>query len=124
MESIPIRCAKCGNETAVVAGEGHTGILKCDCGATTTITGRPFDLLDRLKKMIPELINQWKAEKQRSGETGLDDALHEAAKKVALELLETDPDLKFALREGVEAALRQAFRSGSGHGSMDSGEEE
>lgn len=110
MESIPIKCSKCGKEATITAGEGHTGIFKCECGATTTIKGRPFDILAELQKMIPALIDQWKTDKQQGVATGLDAALHEESKKIALRLLATDRDLKSALEEFVEGSLRQAFR--------------
>lgn len=110
MESIPIKCSKCGKVTSVTAGEGHTGILKCDCGATTTIKGKPFDLLADLQKMIPELISQWKTEKRKGIESGLDEALHETAKEMAMQLLRDNPDFKAAMFDFVYDSLKQAFR--------------
>jgi hypothetical protein len=109
MENVPIKCPKCGKESVITAGEGHTGILKCDCGATISLKGRPLDFLAELKKIIPDLITQWKAEKRPGVESGLDQAIHESSKKIAMELLETDPDLKSALRQFVEDSLKQAF---------------
>lgn len=109
METVPIKCPKCGKEAVITAGDGHTGILKCDCGATTTLKGKPLDILNEIKNLVPQLIEQWKAEKRPGVGTGIDQALHDASRKAALEILETNPELKSALYLFVEGSIRQSF---------------
>lgn len=113
MKKTEIACIGCGKMLPVTCGEGHTGIVKCDCGATTTIKGEPGPILEELNKLlaqIPAVLRQFKDSRRKGFETGIDDALHEASRELAIEILKEDQELRDALKENVREALEDGFR--------------
>lgn len=112
MKKIEITCGGCGKVISVTTGEGHTGIAKCDCGATTYVKGDLGDIMEqvtRIMEKLPAILGELKQSKRKGFETGLDEALHQVAKDVSIELLQEDPELRAAIKEQVRAALESAF---------------
>lgn len=52
MKKTDIKCAGCGKVIPVTTGEGHTGVAKCDCGATTYVTGEAGPSLEYLNELL------------------------------------------------------------------------
>lgn len=115
MKETMVVCAGCGKKLSVTCGEGHTGIVKCDCGVTTTVKGNPGAVLDeinRLLEKVPALIQQLRDSKRKGFETGVDEAIHEAARQATISLLKEDPRLRDDLKELVRIILEEWFRGG------------
>lgn len=111
MKSTEIICAGCGKRIPVTTGEGHTGIVKCECGAETTVQGEPGAVLDRLNDLLGKvapLIKEFTQAKRKGFQTGIDEGIHEVAREVAKELLANDPEFK----EAMKAQIRQSLEAG------------
>lgn len=112
MKKIDIKCAGCGKVIPVTTGEGHTGIAKCDCGATTYVQGEPGAVLEQLNELVakvPALLRQFRDSRRKGFETGIDDALHEISHELATEILKEDQELRESLKEQVRAALEDGL---------------
>lgn len=110
-----IKCAGCGKKIPVTTGEGHTGVAKCDCGATTYVQGEPGQILEQLNELLvkaPALLQQFKDSRRKGFETGLDQAIHDASHELAMEILREDPDIRGALRDLVRASLEEGISGG------------
>jgi hypothetical protein len=108
VKRVDIKCAGCGKVIPVTTGEGHTGIAKCDCGATTYVQGEPGAVLEQLNELllkVPAILQQFKQSRRKGFETGLDDALHEVSRELSIEILKEDHELREALKERVRESL-------------------
>jgi hypothetical protein len=113
MKKADIKCAGCGKVIPVTTGEGHTGIAKCDCGATTYVTGEPGAVLEQLNEVlgkIPAILKEFKQSRRKGFDTGLDDALHAVSMDLATEILKEDHEL----REALKGRVRESLESGLG----------
>ncbi len=126
MEPTEINCAGCGKKVPVTTGEGHTGIVKCDCGVTTTVQGEPGDRLDQINRMLPQfvaLIKEFKATGLKGPDTGVREGIHIAARDMVVEILKEDEDLREAVKAYVRASLEGSMfeqeKGGEGHGDED-----
>lgn len=108
MKKTDIKCAGCGKVISVTTGEGHTGIAKCDCGATTYVTGEPGAVLEQLNELlvkVPAILKEFKESRRKGFETGIDEALHVVSMELTREVLKEDQELREALKNHVRQAL-------------------
>lgn len=108
MKKTEVTCVGCGKKLLVTCGEGHTGIVKCECGATTTVQGEAGPILEQLNKLlekVPAILTQLKESRRKGFETGMDDALHEVVMSLSRDILKEDPELRAALRDRIREAL-------------------
>lgn len=114
-----IKCAGCGKQIPVTTGEGHTGIAKCDCGATTYVQGDPGPILEQLNGLltkVPALLQSFKDSRRKGFETGLDEALHDVSRELAVEILKEDQGLRERLKDAVRGALDDGLPRDEGDG--------
>lgn len=112
MKKVEITCIGCGKKHEVVSEEGHTGIVKCDCGATSSVKGDAASIIGEIAPLldkIPAILEKLKQSRRRGFESGIDDALHDTVKELAAEILKEDPSLRGALKESVRRCLDQAL---------------
>lgn len=115
MKTIEITCIGCKKKHSIVAEDGHTGIVKCDCGATTTMQGDAsdaraiFEQIAVLMEKAPALMKEFKAAKRKGFESGIDEGLHVAAREMVLEIIKEDAGLRGALKEFVQTCLEQSL---------------
>lgn len=108
MKRTDIKCGGCGKVIPVTTGEGHTGIAKCDCGATTYVQGEPGAVLEQLNELlgkVPAILKEFKQSRRKGFETGLDEALHEVSRELSIEILKEDKELREALKDHVRGSL-------------------
>lgn len=112
MKTVEITCIGCGKKHSIVSEDGHTGIWKCDCGATTTVKGDASAVLDQVAKMMkeaPALLREFKQARRKGFETGLDEGLHEVCKDMVIEIVKEDKELLESLKAYVRDCLNQAL---------------
>jgi hypothetical protein len=117
MKKIEVTCIGCGKKHEIVSEEGHTGIVKCDCGATTSAKGDVSAIIDAIAKVMekaPALMREMKQSRRKGFETGIDEALHETVKVLAGEILKEDLELREDLKEAVRGCLSQALHPEGG----------
>lgn len=115
MKKIEITCIGCSKKHEIVSEDGHTGIVKCDCGATTTVKGDAgaagaiFEQIAVLMEKAPALMKEFKAAKRKGFESGIDDGLHEVAKAMVIEIVKEDAGLRSSLKEFVQNCLERSL---------------
>ena len=108
MKKADIKCGGCGKVISVTTGDGHTGIAKCDCGATTYVQGEPGAILEQLNEVlgkVPGILKEFKQSRRKGFETGIDDAIHAISMELAMEVLKEDQELRRALKDHVRGSL-------------------
>ncbi len=127
MKPTEITCAGCGKKVPVTTGEGHTGIVKCECGTTTTVQGEPGPVLEEINRMLPKIvgiIKQFKNTGSRGPETGLGEGAHIATRDMVVEVLKEDEELRAALKDYVRSSLEASlFQREKGEGENDGDED-
>lgn len=119
MKKAEVTCIGCGKKLSIVSEEGHTGIVKCECGATTTVegdvgsAGAIFEQISVLMEKAPALLKEFKAAKRLGFESGIDQGLHEVAKNMVLEIVKEDAGLRSALKEFVQGCLERSLHPGN-----------
>lgn len=117
MKTVEITCIGCGKKHSIVSEDGHTGIVKCDCGATATVEGDASAVLDQVAKMMkeaPALLREFKQTRRKGFETGLDEGLHEVCKDMVIEIVKEDTELRESLKDYVRDCLHQALNPQGG----------
>lgn len=115
MKKVEVTCIGCKKKHSIVSEEGHTGIVKCDCGATTTVEGDTgataaiFEQIAVLMEKAPALLKEFKSAKRLGFESGIDQGLHEVAKNMVLEIVKEDAGLQSALKEFVHGCLERSL---------------
>jgi len=120
-QKVNIVCGACGRdhviETDFAPDKNHTFTVLCTCGASTTAQGpvnadKPMDtfkIMNEVLSKLPPIIQEFRQSKLKGVDTGLGDALAEAGKEIALEVLQEDQELRGAIREYIIASLRNSF---------------
>lgn len=117
MKKIEITCIGCGKKHEIVSEDGHTGIVKCDCGATSSVKGDVSAIIDAIAKIMdkaPALLREMKQSRRKGFESGIDEALHDTVKELAAEIMKEDNTLREALKESVRGCLEPALHAGEG----------
>ncbi len=112
MKRIEITCAGCGKKVPVTTGEGHTGVVKCECGVETTVQGEPTPIMKDINRMLPHilgLVREVKDTSRRGVSSGLDDGIHIVTRDLVIELLEEEAELREALKVFVRTSLRNTI---------------
>jgi hypothetical protein len=112
MKKMNIKCPGCGNQVPVTTGEGHTGIVKCDCGATTYVQGEAGPILEQLNELlvkVPAILKEFKQSRRKGFDTGIDDGIHAISMELAMEILKEDQELREALKGHVRKSLEEGL---------------
>ena len=112
MKTVEITCIGCGKKLPVVSEEGHTGIVKCECGATTTVKGDAgaiFEQIAAIMEKAPAILREVKQTKRKGFETGIDEGLHEVARAMVMEIIKEDSEIREGLKEFVHGCLERSL---------------
>lgn len=112
MKKIEITCIGCGKKHDIVSEDGHTGIVKCDCGATSSLKGDASSIIGEIAPLldkIPALLKEFKTAKRKGFESGIDDGLHEVAKAMVIEIVKENSEIREALKEFVNNCLERSL---------------
>lgn len=112
MKKMDFTCSGCGKKSSVTAGEGHTTVVQCPCGAQTTIQGEPGPAMDQLNALLEKaspLIKDLSASKRRGFQSGMDAGIHDEAYEVTRRLLGENDELKEAFLNETLGALRASL---------------
>ncbi len=115
MKKIEITCAGCGKKHEIVSEDGHTGVVKCDCGMTSGIKGDAASILKDLGPLldkIPGILGTLKQSRRRGFDTGIDEGLHEVARELVHEVMKEDSELRESMKETVKDCLERALQGG------------
>ncbi len=118
---VEIICYACGRKTSTAIPQGperHTVVHKCECGSTIQYQSAGKDSkkviedINALLGKLPAILGQWKNSKRQSLETGVDAAVHDLTKEIALEILKEDPALRQKFKEFVKEGLETSIDGG------------
>ena len=117
---VEVICIACTRKVLVpVPPQGSEALvvtLKCECGSTiqyqAAAKSAAIAEINGILGRIPTLLSEFKNARRQGFETGVDAALHDLCKELALEILKEEPAMREQFKEYVKDGIQASLDEG------------